>query len=138
MALGLSVGQLVEQLANHFTCTLMAIAPTIPIVPPLPKPSSGESHCQHRQYADISPRGTVRKLLCALLPYSQPANIAPFFTEREFTGPMGEKFTLGELEAALQNLHRKSAAGPDGVSNQALLNIPTETKPWLLAHLNDI
>lgn len=52
--------------------------------------------------------------------------------------PLDDCFTLSELEASLCQLRRKSASGPDGVSNQALRNLPETSKSWLLARLNQI
>lgn len=43
---------------------------------------------------------------------------------------------LSELDYALGRLRRKGAADPDGLSNQALQNLPDLSRPWLLARLN--
>lgn len=69
-------------------------------------------------------------------PYSPPPE-AP--CNNPLTGSaMDDPFTQEELERALLRLKRRSAPGPDSVTNQALRNLPTKATTALLAWFNDI
>lgn len=46
--------------------------------------------------------------------------------------------TLRELQTALANLRKRCAAGPDGITNQMLLNLPLEFQHSLLEFFNHI
>lgn len=51
---------------------------------------------------------------------------------------LDELFTAAELRAALRRLRRRSASGPDGISGQALLNLPEAALLELLGWFNVI
>lgn len=51
---------------------------------------------------------------------------------------LGAYFFVQEFEAALRILRRKSAPGPDSVTNQMLKNLPDAVKTGMLAWFNNI
>lgn len=73
------------------------------------------------------------------LPTAVPAHDASQLpANQDARSALNDDFSLAELRAALHKLRRKSATGPDGIPNQALMNLPSESLPWLVNWFNDI
>lgn len=67
------------------------------------------------------------------LPALRQVGAAPLAAHQEACSALNDDFPLAEFRAALHKLRRKSATGPNGIPNQALLNIPSQSLPWFLA-----
>lgn len=58
--------------------------------------------------------------------------------QEEEVSPLNDSFSFSELEAALHDTRCSTASGPDGITTQALQNVPDLSHTWILAWLNGI